>query len=140
MNQFTLDLQQLTVAVGKPFNSDLGGIQEVEDIGARPPGVTIHPSPTVPLLRGGGKSGLTVALGLSGFVALVGGVSLAGGVYGSTTREFGVFGTGVGPELTFIFGTPSDFSGVFVAVAASVTAIPPYFSVGGSVIFSPGPV
>ena len=72
-------------------------------------------------------SGLTVAIGLSGFAAFVGGVSLAGGIYGSSTGEFGLFltggfmigivsGAGGGPELVFVFGTPSDFRGVFVTV------------------------
>jgi len=180
MKEFTLDLQRMTVVdpnkgipvlpgprravsstdrdlidgalgFGKPFNPGLGGAQEVVGVSKSPPTVIVRPSPTVPMFSRGGKTGLTVALGVTLSAGLVGGVSLAAGVYGSTTREFGVFGTGgfvvgvvsggaLGNELTFIFGGPGDFSGVFVAIAASISFPIPVFSGGASLIFSPGPM
>jgi hypothetical protein len=123
MKQFTLDLGQLTVAdlstgapvsdgprralpsserdiirkaldFGKSFDSDLGSLEEVADISQGSTSVTVRPSPIVPIIGRGGKSDVTLSIGLTGFAAFVGGVSLQGGFYGSTTGEFGVFGTG----------------------------------------------
>ncbi len=179
MQNFTLDLSQLTVVpdaskgalviagprqprsstdraviktaleFGKPFITNLGGALEVLQISEKPPAVTVVPSPTVPMMS---KSrNLTVGFGPTGTATFVAGFNISGGVYGSTTPEFGVFGTagfviGItsglsgGVELTFIFGTPVDFSGPFISFQASVG--PKLFlgaSVGGSLLFSPGP-
>lgn len=102
---------------------------EVLQISEKPPAVKVVPSPTVPMTS---KSrDLTVGFGLTGTAAAVAGINLSGGVYGSTTLEFGVFGTagfviGIvygasgGIELTFVFGTPVDFAGPFVSFQASV--------------------
>jgi hypothetical protein len=80
--------------------------------------------------------------------AIAGGV-LAGGIYASTTREVGVFVTygaglfintpaaSIGQEWTFIKGTPVDFSGIYFGVGLSLTAIPPFFCIGVTVLFSP---
>ena len=180
MDNFTLDLSQMTVAdpaggvsvkdgprqplsdtdrdliekalnFGKKFDSDLGGLAEIPGISKSPPAVTVRPSPTVPFISGGHKSGITAAFGVSGSAAFAFGASLQGGIYGSSVGpEFGFFGTagfmagivggvGLGPEFTVIFGGPSDFKGVFIAIAASVSPAA-VWSVGGTLIFSPGPV
>jgi hypothetical protein len=144
------DVIETALSFGKPFNSSFGGLEEIAGISKSPPAVVIRPSPTIPFISRGGKSGFTAGLGFSGFAAFAAGVSLQGGIYGSSTGEFGFFGTagfmagfvggaGVGPEFTVIFGAPSDFKGVFVAIAASVS-VNPIWSVGGTLIFSPGPV
>ena len=93
------------------------------------------------------SSQLTVAgaLTVSAFAAV--GVVGSGGVYGSTTREVGVFlsggggiftnyGVSGGAEYTFIFGTPADFSGPYFGVGVSVSGPPP-IGVGGTLLFSP---
>jgi hypothetical protein len=179
MQNFTLDLSQLTVVpdaskgvpvtagprqprsstdralietaleFGKPFNPSLGGALEVLEISKKAPTVKIVPSPTVPMTSK--SSAFTMGVGITGTAAHVVGLNLAGGFYGSTTPEFGIFGTagfvvGIisgasgGVEYTFVFGTPTDFSGPFVSFQASVG--PKIFagaSVGGSLLFSPGP-
>lgn len=179
MNNFTLDLSQLTVVpdaslggravagprtprssadravietaldFGKFFNPTFGPALEVLRVSKTPPTVRVVPSPTVPMTSK--SSDLTVGFGLTGTAAMVAGINLSGGLYGSTTLEFGVFGTagfvvGIisgasgGVELTFVFGTPRDFSGPFVSFQASVG--PKVFagaSVGASLLFSPGP-
>jgi hypothetical protein len=179
MQNFALDLSQLTVVpdpsrgvpvvagprqprssteraaikvaleFGRPFNANFGGALEVLQVSEKPPSVKVVPSPTVPMKS---KSrDLTMGVGLTGTATIVAGFNLSGGLYGSTTPEFGVFGTagfvigiisGVsgGVELTFVFGTPSDFAGPFVSFQASVG--PKVFagaSVGASLLFSPGP-
>jgi hypothetical protein len=179
MQNFTLDLSQLAVVpdasrgvpvmagprqprssteraliktaleFGKPFNANFGGALEVLQISEKPPAVRVVPSPTVPMKS---KSrDLTVGLGFTGTSSIVAGFNLSVGFYGSTTPEFGLFGSagfvigiisGVsgGGELTFVLGTPSDFAGPFVSFQASVG--PKVFlgaSVGASLLFSPGP-
>ncbi|MBZ5688656.1 MAG: hypothetical protein LAP86_26895 [Acidobacteriia bacterium] len=179
MKNFTLDLSQLTVVpdaskggravagprtprsstdrdvietaleFGKPFNPTFGAALEVLQISKTSPTVKVVPSPTVAMTSK--SSDLTLGIGLTGTAAMVAGINLSGGLYGSTTPEFGIFGTagfvvGIvsgasgGVELTFVFGTPRDFSGPFVSFQASVG--PKVFagaSVGASLLFSPGP-
>jgi len=48
-----------------------------------------------------------------------------------------VSGAGAGDELTFVFGTPNEFKGQFISIAAGVTVVPPLVSAGGSLLFSP---
>lgn len=178
MRNFTLDLSQLTVSpdaskgkavyaaprqrrspldralietalnVGKPLNPSFGGALETLQISAAPPTVRVVPSPTVSMASS--SHDLTVDFGLSGTAAMVAGMNLSGGVYGSTTPELGIFGTagfvvGIisgasgGVELTIVFGTPRDFSGTFISFQASVgIKVPAGASVGASLLFSPG--
>jgi len=134
---------------GKPFNPDLGGALDVLGISKKAPTVKVVPSSTVAMASK--RTGdLTVGLGVTGTVAMAFGLSTTGGFYGSTTPEFGVFwgggfvagiisGASVGPEVTFVIGTPADFAGPFVAFQASVGPVFKTWSVGGSLLFSPGP-
>jgi len=179
MQNFTLDLSQMTVVpdpnggttvtagprtqrssperaltktaleFGKPFNLNLGSAIEVLEVSERAPTVKIVPSPTV-AMASKHLHDLTVALGLTGTAAMVAGINLSGGIYGSTVPEFGFFGSagfvvgiisGVsgGVELTFVFGTASDFAGPFVSFQASVGPVFKTISVGASLLFSPGP-
>jgi hypothetical protein len=143
-------ITETALEFGKPFNPGFGGALEVVGISKKAPTVTIVPSPTVAMASK--RTGdLTMGVGLTGTAAMVAGLNLSGGVYGSTTPEFGVFATGGfvlgivtgasgGVEYTFVFGTPTDFSGPFVSFQASVG--PKLFagaSVGASLLFSPGP-
>jgi hypothetical protein len=145
------DLIKGACVLGKSLNSTLGGFADVADVSITPPSVVVVPSPTIPLFGVSTSPSLTIALGATGSVAMVAGIVGSGGIYGSTTGEFGIFGTAgffigvasgssVGGELSFIFGAPSDFSGPFISIVASVAPTGGLVSVGGSLIFAPGPV
>ena len=180
MRNFTLDLSQMTVVptqsmgtivtpgprtqrssperaliktaleFGRPFNSNWGSALEVLEASETPPAVKVVPSATV-AMASKRSSDLTLAVGWTGTASMVAGLNLSGGLYGSTTGEFGVFGTGGyvlgiisgysgGVEYTFVFGTPSDFAGPFVSIQASVgPKVLGGLSIGGSLLFSPGP-
>lgn len=172
MQSFTLDLSRLTVVpdrskgsivsaaprsprssaersiiktaleFGKPFNSTLGAAIEVVGISEKALTVRVVPSPTVPMTSKR-LGDLTVGFGLTGTGAIGPGLNVSGGIYGSTTPEFGLFATGGfvigtpgasgGVELTFVFGTPSDFAGPFFSIQASVGT---GAALGGSLLFS----
>jgi len=106
---------------------------------ARPPkpAVTVRPpskgtlvsSPLV--IKFSTSSELTAALAVAASAGAVIGVLGSAGIYASTVREVGVFftagagiffnspGAGIGGELTFIAGTPIDFSGPYFGISIS---------------------
>jgi hypothetical protein len=120
---------------------------ETLEISTKPTSVTIIPSSSVPLAKTARY--FTAAFGLTGTASWVVGLNLGGGIYVSNLPEFGIYGTGgfviglvtgagAGYEYTFIFGTPADFSGIFLAIQCSVG--PKIFAgaaLGGSLLFSP---
>ena len=134
--------------VGKTFSPMLSQVLEIVNIGIKRPAVTVLRPPKMPVHFEFSKSSqLTVAgaLTVSAFAGI--GVVGSGGVYGSTTREVGVFLTGGGGiftnfglsgggEYTFILGTPADFAGPYFSVGVSVSGPPP-IGVGGNLLFSP---
>lgn len=136
--------------LARPLDPTLGAALAVMDISESPPTVSVMPSPTVPMASRSAFA-FTAAVGLTGTAGWVAGLNAEGGVYGSTTPEFGVFftggyvlglwaGAGGGIEYTLIFGTPSEFAGPFFAVQASVG--PTIFgglAIGGSVLFAISP-
>lgn len=73
----------------------------------------------------------TLGLGISGEAFAGFGIAIGGGVYASTTREVGVYGSGgiggwtnigasAGETFTHIFGPPSDFAGPCWGVGCDV--------------------
>jgi hypothetical protein len=100
------------------------------------------------------KKDVTVSAGGGASAGIVGGVAFSYGFYASSTKEVGFFVTGggvfgliigasAGPELAYIMGGPSDFSGLFFGLAASVSPLPPplaVFGVGATLLFSAGPL
>jgi hypothetical protein len=133
---------------GKAISPSLGCLLEIVRVGISPPTVgLLRPSKMPVHFELSKSSQLTVAgaLTVSAFAAV--GVVGSGGVYGSTTREVGVFlsggggiftnyGVSGGAEYTFIFGTPADFSGPYFGVGVSVSGPPP-IGAGGTLLFSP---
>jgi hypothetical protein len=139
------------LAMGKGLDPRLSLMADTVAVGEKPPAVSILPPTKPPTgLTVSKSTDLTVALGVGGAAfALFGSVASAG-VYGSTTREIGVyltFGIGLflpavgvsgGAEMTFIFGTPADFKGPYLSAGISVSA-GPVAAIGGALLFSPGP-
>jgi len=133
------------------------------DMADSPPTVTIAKPSSVPVgMATRAKDDVTLALGLTGSAFNVVGISVSGGVYGSTTGELGVYtggsvgvwtnaGSGMGPEYTMIFGPPSDFAGVSWGVGCDIGVgivgtgamllftLPPFRCLGFSVALSVGP-
>lgn len=133
---------------GKTFSPALGSLLEIVNVGVSPPALTVLRPLLMPVGFALSKStNLTIAgaLTVSAFAGV--GVVGSGGIYGSTTREIGVFLTGGGGiftnlglsgggEYTFILGTPADFAGPYLGVGVSVSGPPP-IGVGGMLLFSP---
>jgi hypothetical protein len=102
------------------------------EMSENPPRVDIIPPKKVAVgLTPGSKAAATLALGLSGSAFAVVGISISGGVYGSTNGELGVYtggsagvwtnvGASFGPQYTFIFGPPADFAGVSWGVGCDI--------------------
>jgi hypothetical protein len=93
------------------------------------------------------STNLTIAAALTESAFAGVGAVVSGGVYGSTTREIGVFATGgggiftnfglsAGGEYTYVLGTPADFAGPYFGVGVSISGPPP-IGVGGMLLFSP---
>lgn len=136
--------------LARPLNHRLDAALEVLELSTHPPTVSMVPSRAV-AIAAHALPIVTVAVGLGGSIGYVAELAGEGGVYGSTTLEFGLFstlgfimgvaaGVAVGADYTLVFGPPSDFAGIFVAFQASVsvTALGP-LSVGGSLLFAVGP-
>jgi len=128
-----------------------------------PPSVSIRKPSRVPVgVTPRPKDEVTLALGMATTAFAVVGVSVSGGVYGSTNGELGVYtggsvgvwtnvGASVGPQYTMIFGPPSDFAGVSWGVGCDLGAgivgvggmllftLPPYRCLGFSVSLAIGP-
>ncbi|MCC6129771.1 MAG: hypothetical protein IT186_07560 [Acidobacteria bacterium] len=97
-----------------------------------PPSLTIKKPSKVPVgMTPRTKEEATLALGMTTTAFAVVGVSVSGGVYGSTNGELGVYtggsvglwtnvGVSMGPQYTFIFGPPSDFAGVSWGVGCDI--------------------
>lgn len=131
----------------KPLNEKMAAALDVLGISETPPAVSVIPSPVVPMASRH-TFDLTCAVGQTGTAGWVLGANASGGIYASTTPEFGVFGSlgvvfgffagaGAGVEWTMIFGTPRDFAGPFICYQASVG--PKIFggcAIGGSLLFS----
>jgi hypothetical protein len=149
-----------TLGFGKSISSDLKVPHEIFELTKRAPTLTMvpaRPTSTTPwLVLGGGlapgaKFNLTVGAGIAASASI--GLFGAGdsvGFYGSTTHELGTytshsflggigFGFNVGAEYSIVFGTPADFSGPFIAFAASYSIPGSPISVGGAILFSPIP-
>jgi len=105
---------------------------EVLEVGKHPPPVTRIP-PTHTKVGRRPMFGIlaTLGLGISGAAYAGFGIAVGGGVYGSTTREVGVYGSGgiggwtdigasAGGIFTHIFGPPSDFAGPCWGVGCDV--------------------
>jgi hypothetical protein len=136
--------------VAKPFRPRLGGPLEVLEFSLHPPTISVVTSPTVAIAASASPD-LTLALGWMGSAGWIAEVAAEGGVYGSTTLEFGVFdtlgfvlglatGVSVGVEYTLVFGPPSDFAGLFIAFQASIGPKElGGLAIGGSLLFAVGP-
>lgn len=132
----------------KALNLPLGALPEIVNIGVSPPAVTVLGPAAMPVGFALSKSrDLTVAGALAVSAFAGGGIVGSGGVYGSTTKEIGLFLTGgvgifsniglsAGGEYTFILGTPLDFSGPYFSAGVSVSGPPP-LGVGGMLLFAP---
>jgi hypothetical protein len=136
------------LSLGKSFDSRLALMSDVMKIGDSPPSLSVL-LPAKPAMFAISKSKfVTVALGVAGAGFAIWGSLASGGVYGSSTREVGAFftigvglflpavGASIGGELTFVLGTPADFSGPYVSAGLSVA--PAVLGVGGQLLFSPG--
>ena len=133
---------------GKTFSPTLGSLLEIVNVGASPPKLSVLRPLRMPVGFALSKStNLTIAAAVTVSAFAVVGVVGSGGLYGSTTREIGVFLTGGGGiftnvglsgggEYTFILGTPADFAGPYFGVGVSVSGPPP-IGVGGTLLFSP---
>jgi hypothetical protein len=133
---------------GKRFSPALGPLLEIVNFGVKPPALSVLRPLAMPVGFAVSKSTyLTIAdaLTASAFAGI--GAVVSGGVYGSTTREIGVFATGgggiftnfglsAGGEYTFILGTPADFAGPYFGIGVGVSGPPP-IGVGGMLLFSP---
>lgn len=137
-------------AVGSPIGK-ANGVIEMAD---HPPTVTAIRPTTMPVGMSPGTPGpsrldLTASFGVAGSVfAGIGAVS-GFGIFGSTTREIGVYtnvgagiflgaGGSVGVDCSLIFGTPADFAGPFLGIGVSVTCPPPaVVGTGAVALFSP---
>jgi hypothetical protein len=114
------------------------------------PSVTIQKPSTVPVgLTPRAKDECTIALGITGSAFAVIGISISGGVYGSTTGELGVFtggsvgvwtnvGASLGPQYVMVFGPPSDFAGVSFGVGCDIGV--GLVGVGAMMLFSLPPI
>jgi hypothetical protein len=137
-----------TLDFGKAFSPSLGSLKEVLDIAVSPPAVSVLAPRRMPIGFAFSKSGeVTVAAGITGSAFAAIGISISGGVYASTTREKGTFvtsaggimfnvGLSLGPELTFILGTPADLAGPYFAAGVAVSG-PSFIGVGGNLLFAP---
>jgi hypothetical protein len=137
-----------TLEFGKRFSLTLGSLLEIVNVGASPPALSVLRPLAMPVGFALSKStNLTIAAALteSAFAGI--GAVVSGGVYGSTTREIGVFATGgggiftnfglsAGGEYTYVLGTPADFAGPYFGVGVSISGPPP-IGVGGMLLFSP---
>jgi hypothetical protein len=133
---------------GKMFSPGLGSLLELVKFGAKPPALSVLRPLAMPVGFALSKStNLTIAEALtaSAFAGL--GAVVSGGIYGSTTREIGVFATGggglftnfglsAGGEYTYVLGTPADFAGPYFGIGVGVSGPPP-IGVGGMLLFSP---
>jgi hypothetical protein len=150
-----LDLWKLLSPEAMIFHNPL-------DMADRPPRVDILPPTTVPVgMVPRTRPEATLALGITSQAFKVVGISTSGGIYGSTTRELGVYiggsvgiwtnaGFGVGPTYTMVFGPPSDFAGVSWGVGVDIGfglvglggvllfSLPPFRVLGYSVSLSAG--
>jgi hypothetical protein len=129
---------------------DTGFLREPVNIAEHEPTVAIIPPSKV--LLGLGHflvtRPITAGIGPSASMAAGIGITIQGGVYGSTTPEVGVFvtgglglwtnaGVGVGGTLTVVLGPPADFFGDFWAVGVDVSPVPgKLISVGGQLLFA----
>jgi hypothetical protein len=148
-------LLRSALTLGKLVNSPLGLPLEILEISDKAPTVTIKPPSKVPMGMSGTPgagtvSALTIAVGIQGSAYAVNGISLEGGLYASTTGEWGFYGSAggglwtnvgacAGPVFTVIFGPPSDLAGVAYGIGADLTVFPPLVGVSGLLIFSPPP-
>lgn len=133
---------------GKTFSPGLSSLLEIINIGVSPPLLSILRPLAMPVGFALSKSThLTIADALTASAFAGVGAVVSGGVYGSTTREVGVFATGgggiftnfglsAGGEYTYIMGTPADFAGPYFGVGVGVSGPPP-IGVGGMLLFSP---
>ena len=126
----------------------LGKVLEAVNVGVKPPALSVLRPRLMPVSFAFSSSReltVSMALTVSAFAGI--GVVGSGGIYGSTTREIGVFLTGggglfsnfglsAGGEETIILGTPADFAGPYFTVGVSVSGPPP-IGVGGALLFAP---
>jgi hypothetical protein len=139
------------LGLGKNLDPRLALMAETVGVGEKPPAVTIlRPTKPPSGLAVSKSSDLTIALGVGGAGFALFGSLASAGVYGSTTREIGVFltigiglflpavGVSGGAELTFIFGTPADFKGPYLSAGVGIS-VGPVAGIGGSLLFAPGP-
>src|SRR5262249_43988670 len=122
---------------GKAFSPILETADEIADIASKPLRATILlpsklpiTSTTPPIIvKLSSSRSFTEALGVAASAAAVVGANGSLGFYASTTREVGFFSTvgggiifnspslSLGAEVTWIFGTPADFSGPYFGLA-----------------------
>jgi hypothetical protein len=117
-------------------------IRKVIEISESRPSIVVKKPTTVPV----NDTEVTVAVGFNPEVFIVGGVTGAVGVYGSSTREFGVFlsggpgiwfpnvGVSLGMQLVVIFGPPSNLSGLCLGLGCHVVYGGTW---GGILLFAP---
>lgn len=140
---------------GKAFSPSLGTAEEIVDIASKPPAVRLLTPAKMPLvskspviLKFSSSTQLTVAGAFAASVIFLPGFGVLSsfGLYASTTREVGYFTTygggifintpsgSLGGELTYILGTPTDFSGPYfgIGVGAGVGV-----TVTDTLLFSP---
>lgn len=132
------------------FNPGAAFYRYPADVAESPPHIHVLPPTSVPIgfsPAAGSAATIGVGLGMAAYMAL--GYSVSCGVYGSTTREFGVFyggslglwtdaGVSGGPQYTFVFGGPGAFAGVSWGVGCDVDVGP--FGVGAMLLFTLPPI
>jgi hypothetical protein len=138
-NSIQKRLLRSALELGKSANASFEPPLECLDLTDSPPTMSIAVPTTVPVgmgtpAGGGGPvNALTGALGAEGSAFAVVGVTAQGGLYGSSTGEFGAYGsvsggwwsnigTGLGPVFNWIYGPPSDLEAASFAVGADVGA------------------
>lgn len=132
INSLQRDMWISAADIAGRFNPTVKRFGDVLEVGKRPPPVTrIPPAHTKVGRTPMPRKLATLGLGASGAAYAGFGITMGGGVYGSTTREVGVYGSGgiggwtdigvsAGGTFTHIFGPPSDFAGPCWGVGCDV--------------------
>ncbi|NEX23080.1 hypothetical protein G3480_22740 [Thiorhodococcus mannitoliphagus] len=120
------------LAIAEHFDSDLAIYRDLFEVAEHPPLVDIQgPAQTPVGLTPASRRAATLALGISAEAFCISGAGMGAGLYGSTTREFGVYyggsvgvwtdiGFSGGIQYTFLFGGPGDLAGVSWGVGCNI--------------------
>ncbi len=138
------------VSVGGLFSNSVKLLNEPIGVSDTKPSLSITMPSKVPVGLAAKPlvSDVTLAVGMSASAFAVLGVTGSFGLYGSSTPELGLFssigggwwtnvGVSVGPQITLIFGPPSDLAGVSWGIGCDCKFMAG--SIGGLLLFSPPP-